>query len=107
MTCGSNAAHTALSAQPIYGGPAYLFRNVVVNEPGVGEGQAAEQARDRHVFARGDVAAVVVCPAQRTRGAAKAFEAKRVSHWIRARANVGFDQLRERVEPGVRGVFRR
>ena len=30
---GLNAAHTALSAQPIFGGPAYYIRNVVYNTP--------------------------------------------------------------------------
>ena len=30
---GVNAAHTALSAQPIFGGPAYYIRNVVYNTP--------------------------------------------------------------------------
>jgi hypothetical protein len=30
---GVNAAHTALSAQPIFGGPAYYIRNVVYNAP--------------------------------------------------------------------------
>jgi hypothetical protein len=30
---GVNAAHTALSAQPIYGGPAYYIRNVAYNTP--------------------------------------------------------------------------
>jgi hypothetical protein len=30
---GINAAHTALSAQPIFGGPAYYIRNVVYNTP--------------------------------------------------------------------------
>jgi hypothetical protein len=30
---GVNAAHTGLSAQPIFGGPAYFIRNVVYNTP--------------------------------------------------------------------------
>ena len=30
---GVNAAHTGLSAQPIFGGPAYYIRNVVYNTP--------------------------------------------------------------------------
>lgn len=30
---GVNAAHTALSAQPIFGGPAYYIRNVIYNTP--------------------------------------------------------------------------
>ena len=30
---GANAAHTGLSAQPIFGGPAYYIRNVVYNTP--------------------------------------------------------------------------
>jgi hypothetical protein len=30
---GVNAAHTGLSAQPIFGGPAYFIRNVVYNAP--------------------------------------------------------------------------
>jgi hypothetical protein len=30
---GLNAAHTALSAQPIFGGPAYYIRNVIYNAP--------------------------------------------------------------------------
>ena len=30
---GLNAAHTGLSAQPIFGGPAYYIRNVVYNTP--------------------------------------------------------------------------
>ena len=30
---GINAAHTALSAQPVFGGPAYFIRNVVYNAP--------------------------------------------------------------------------
>ena len=30
---GVNAAHTALSAQPVFGGPAYFIRNVVYNAP--------------------------------------------------------------------------
>ena len=30
---GINAAHTGLSAQPIFGGPAYYIRNVVYNTP--------------------------------------------------------------------------
>ena len=30
---GLNAAHTALSAQPIFGGPAYYIRNVIYNTP--------------------------------------------------------------------------
>jgi len=30
---GVNAAHTALSAQPVFGGPAYFIRNVVYNTP--------------------------------------------------------------------------
>jgi len=28
-----NAAHTGLSAQPVFGGPAYFIRNVVYNAP--------------------------------------------------------------------------
>lgn len=30
---GGNAAHTGLSAQPVFGGPAYFIRNVVYNAP--------------------------------------------------------------------------
>ena len=30
---GVNAAHTGLSAQPIFGGPAYYIRNIVYNTP--------------------------------------------------------------------------
>ena len=30
---GVNAAHTGLSAQPVFGGPAYFIRNVVYNTP--------------------------------------------------------------------------
>src|SRR5262249_13971949 len=30
---GFNAAHTGLSAQPVFGGPAYFIRNVVYNAP--------------------------------------------------------------------------
>ena len=30
---GINAAHTALSAQPVFGGPVYFIRNVVYNAP--------------------------------------------------------------------------
>jgi hypothetical protein len=30
---GTNAAHTGLSAQPVFGGPAYFIRNVIYNAP--------------------------------------------------------------------------
>ena len=74
-------------------------RSKTVNhaQPGVGQRQASEQARQRHVAARLTVRTVAIDAGQRPGGAPDPLDAKRIRQWIRACANVRLDQLRQGV----------
>ncbi len=72
-------------------------------EAGVGEGESAEEAGERQVFAGNGVAGVFHGAAERAGGAADAFDAEGVGERVRARGNVGLDELSEGVEAGGGG----
>ena len=74
---------------------------------GIRQSQAAEQARQRHVASRLAILAVVVRSAQRTGNAPNSVNANCIHHWIGARADVGFDELRQRVKTGAGSDRRR
>ena len=65
------------------------------------------QTRQRHIFPRGPVSAVVERPPQRARGAAHSFDTDRIGRRIGFARNIRFDELRERVETGAGGQFGR
>ena len=69
-------------------------------QSGVGQREAAEETGQRHVAARVPVGAIVVRAAQRTGDAPDAVNTDCIYQRIGARADVGFDELREGVEAG-------
>jgi hypothetical protein len=70
-------------------------------QPGVGQRQPAKQAGYGHVLTRSGIAAILEGRPQRTRGAAHAFQAEGIRYWVRARADIRLDELRQRVEAGA------
>ena len=72
-------------------------------QAGVGEGQAAKQARQRHVFARRGIGPIMKRDTQRAPGAAQALGTETVGEGIRAARDKWLDELREGVEAGAGG----
>ena len=72
-------------------------------EARIGQSEPAKQAGDGHIRPGGGVAAIGEGRAQRTGGAANPFHAQRIGHRVGAGANVRFDELRERIQPGAGG----
>ncbi len=93
--CGSQDAANG-AGQPMHGA-----------ESSVGQGESAKQTREGHVFTGAVVAAVIIGGAQRARGAGDAVPTKGVGYGIGARADKGFDELGECIEPGAGGEARR
>ena len=82
-------------------------RSKTVNhaQPGVGQRQASEQARQRHVLARLAVHAVAIDTAKRSGGERDPLDAKGIRQWIGACAHVRLDQLRQSTRSRV-GCYR-
>lgn len=70
-------------------------------QAGIGQRQSAEQARHGHL--RPGFPNPLIRARQGARGAAHAFHAEEIGHGVGARGDVGFDQLRQRVEAGGGG----
>ena len=85
IPCGSSAAQMApCGASNIP--PTRRGEAVDHAQAGVGQRQSTQQARQRHVLARRDVAPAVISPAQRAADTAQALQAEAVGQGIGADA---------------------
>jgi len=102
MTCGSSTAQTG----PVGRGKLAANRSGKAmrgTEPRIRQRHSAKQAGDRHIRSSGGIAAIGKrCP-QRARGALNPFYAHRIGHRVGARADIRFDELRERIQAGAGG----